>query len=132
MVNITPVRRKHCEITDPARIERILRTARIGRMATIGADGYPYVTPVNYVWHEGKIYFHCARSGEKVDNLIRNPKVCFQVDIPLAYLDTGFDPERSANRAHQFYHCVIVRGESRVVPDGPLKVAALNAFGCLT
>lgn len=122
------MRRKHCEITDPAHIDRILRSARIGRMATMGADGYPYITPVNYVWHEGKIYFHCAASGEKLDNLGRDPRVCFQVDIPLAYLDTGFDPERSANRAHQFYHCVIVRGDARIVADSPLKVAALNAL----
>jgi uncharacterized protein len=122
------MRRKHCEITDAAEIDRILRTARIGRMATMGSDGYPYITPVNYVWYMGKIYFHCARSGEKMDNLARDPKVCFQVDIPLAYLDTGFDPEKLACKAHQFYHCVIVRGEARVVPEGPLKLAALNAL----
>lgn len=122
------MRRKHCEVTDPAAVDRILTSARIGRMASMGSDGYPYITPVNFVWYEGKIYFHCAKSGEKLDNVERNSKVCFEVDLPLAYLDTGFDPERSACRAHQLYHCVIVRGEARVVPDSPLKVAALNAL----
>ncbi len=122
------MRRRHCEVTDPAEIDRILRTATIGRMATIGADGYPYITPVNYVWFQGHIYFHCARAGEKLENLARDPKVCFQVDIPLAYLDVAFDPEKRANKVHQFYHCVIIRGEARVVPDSPLKVAALNAL----
>ncbi len=122
------MRRKHCEVTDPAEIDRILRTGTIGRMGTIGADGFPYITPVNYVWFQGNIYFHCARAGEKLDNVARDPRVCFQVDIPLAYLDVGFDPERCANKAHQFYHSVIIRGEARVLPDGPLKVAALNAL----
>jgi uncharacterized protein len=122
------MRRKHCEVTDRKEIDHILGTANIGRMGTIGADGYPYITPVNYVWHQGRIFFHCALAGEKLDNLTRDPKVCFQVDIPLAYVDTGFDPEKRANKAHQFYHCVVIRGEARVVPDGPRKVAALNAL----
>ena len=122
------MRRKHCEITDPQDIERILDSTTIGRLATNGADGYPYITPVNFVYHEGNIYFHSALRGEKVDNLIRDPKVCFEADIPLAYLDTGFDPERRICHLHQYYHSVIIRGMASIVPDGPLKVGALNAL----
>lgn len=97
-------------------------------MATNGADGYPYITPVNFVNHEGNIYFHCASKGEKLDNLERDPKVCFEIDIPLAYLDTGLDPDRRICHLRQYYHSVIIRGEASVVPDGHLKVAALNAL----
>ncbi len=122
------MRRKHCEITDPSEIDRILSLANIGRLATNGGDGYPYVTPVNFVWRERKIYFHSALVGEKIDNLERNPKVCFEADIPLAYLDTGHDPERRVCKLHQLYHCVIIRGTARVVPGGALKTAALNAL----
>lgn len=122
------MRRKHCEITDPKEVERILSSTTIGRLATNGADGYPYITPVNFVYHEGNIYFHSALKGEKLDNLTRDPKVCFEVDIPLAYLDSGFDPDRRVGRLHQYYHCVIIRGDARVVPDGLLKLAALNAL----
>ncbi len=43
------MRRRQCEVTDPGEIRRILSAATIGRLATLGADGYPYVTPVNYV-----------------------------------------------------------------------------------
>lgn len=122
------MRRKHCEVTDPNEIQRILASTTIGRMATTGADGYPYITPVNFVFHEGSVYFHCAPAGEKLDNIARDPKVCFEVDVPLAYLDASFDPERNACDVHQLYHCVIIRGEARLVPNGPLKVAALNAL----
>lgn len=122
------MRREHSEITDRVEIERILASTTIGRMATHGADGYPYITPVNFVFHEGNIYFHCALRGEKLDNIAANPKVCFEADIPLAYLDVKLNPEPSACRLHQLYHCVIIRGEAREVPDGPLKVAALNAL----
>ncbi len=122
------MRRKHCEITDPREIDRILSSTNIGRLATNGADGYPYVTPVNFVWHEEKIYFHSALMGEKLNNLERDLKVCFEVDIPLAYLGTGHDPEPRACKLHQLYHCVIIRGKARVIPDGPLKTEALNAL----
>lgn len=122
------MRRKHSEITDPEKIDKTLSSANIGRLATNGADGYPYVTPVNFVFYQGNIYFHCAPVGEKLDNIARNPKVCFQVDIPLAYLDSGLAPARTACDVHQLYHCVIIRGEARIVPNGRLKVDALNAL----
>ena len=30
-------------------------------------EDYPYTVPMNYVYSEGHIYFHCARSGHKLD-----------------------------------------------------------------
>ena len=122
------MRRRQCEITDPNEIDRLLSAATIGRMATLGADGYPYITPVNYVHFNGCIYFHCALKGEKLDNIARDDRVCFEVDIPLAYIDLGYNPEGGACSLHQFYHCVIIRGRARVVLDGDRKTAALNAL----
>ncbi len=122
------MRRKHCEITDPKEITRILDSTNIGRMATVDAEGYPYITPVNFVFHEGRVYFHCAPKGEKLDNLARDPKVCFEVSIPLAYLEVAFNAERNPCRTHQLYHSVIIRGRARIIPDGELKTAVLNAL----
>lgn len=122
------MRRKHCEITEPAEMARILASTNIGRLATIDSEGYPYITPVNFVFHEGSVYFHCASEGEKLANLKRNPQVCFEADIPLAYLEVAFNPERNPCRTHQFYHCVVIRGSARVLPDGEQKTTALNAL----
>ena len=122
------MRRKQSEVIDPKEIARILNHALIGRMATTGADGYPYVTPVNYVYFKGNIYFHCAPKGEKLDNLAADPRVCFEVDIPLSYWDVAFDPGRPICHLHQFYHCVIIRGTASVVEDSSLKIDALNAL----
>ncbi len=122
------MRRNHSEVTDPKEIQRILSLTNIGRLATNGQDGYPYITPVNFVSLENKIYFHCAPKGEKLENLIRNPRVCFEVDVPLSYIDIGLDPNRPICHLHQFYHCVIIRGFASVVQDSKLKVAALNAL----
>jgi nitroimidazol reductase NimA-like FMN-containing flavoprotein (pyridoxamine 5'-phosphate oxidase superfamily) len=120
------MRRKHSEVTDPGEIARILSMTNIGRMATIGQDGYPYITPVNFVSMDGNIYFHCAPKGEKLDNLKENPRVCFEVDVPLSYIDRALDPTRPTCHLHQYYHCVIIRGKAAVVEDTELKVAALN------
>ncbi len=122
------MRRQKCEVTDSVEIERILGMARIGRLATIGSDGYPYITPVNFVYHNGNIYFHSAPTGEKLDNLQTNPNVCFEVDIPLAYLDYGFNPDGGVCRLHQLFQCVIIRGEAHVVQDDDLKADCLNAL----
>ena len=122
------MRRSQCEIIAKENMEEILGRCRVGRLATIGADGYPYITPLNYVYWRGSVYFHCAHKGEKMDNLLRDRRVCFEVDIPLAYKGTDFDPQAPACQVHQFYHSVIIRGRAEVIADPVEKVAALNAL----
>ncbi len=122
------MRRKQCQVTDAETIEALLLRARVGRLATVGEDGFPYITPVNFVWWNDSIYFHSAREGEKIDNIRRSNRVCFEIDIPLSYLDTGYDEDRPTCRVHQFYHCVIIRGRAEFVLDIEEKVASLNAL----
>lgn len=62
-----------------AECEDILRRAKSGVMAVYGDDGYPYAVPVNHVYDNGKIAFHCAREGHKLDAVRRNDKVSFCV-----------------------------------------------------
>lgn len=58
--------------------EKIVINAEYGSLATICENGYPYVIPVNHVVVDGKICFHCAPDvGLKLENIRRNPKVCF-------------------------------------------------------
>lgn len=122
------MRRKQCEITDREKIEALLGRARVGRLATIGGDGYPYITPLNFVWWNESIYFHSAREGEKIDNIRKNNRVCFEIDIPLSYLGVGFDRNRPTCHVHQFYHSLIIRGRAEFVDDIEEKVASLNAL----
>ena len=78
--------------------------------------------------YNGSIFFHCAPKGEKLDNMIRNPRVCFEIDVPLSYLDIDFDSTRQICHLHQFYHCVIIRGSASVVKDSVKKVTVLNTL----
>ena len=122
------MRRSQCAVTDTAEINQILNRCRIGRLATIGLDGYPYITPVNYVYWRDAIYFHCSHKGEKMANLLRDPKVCFAVDIPLAYKSMDCNPQAPPCQVHQFYHSVVIRGQAELVVDEVEKVGALNAL----
>ena len=73
-----PIRRKNKTLPE-AEIISILESAGEGVLATIGEEGYPYAVPLNYVFHNNAIWFHCAMSGHKIDNLAFNPKVSFCV-----------------------------------------------------
>ena len=61
--------------------KKLLHQERRGVLAVNGDDGYPYAMPVNYFYDEeaGKIYFHGAKAGHKVDSLKKDDKVCFTV-----------------------------------------------------
>lgn len=120
------MKQKKYQINDLEDIHNILRQGTIGRLATLDSSGYPYITPVNYVFHRGAIYFHCARAGEKTDNIQANVKVGFEVDNPLAYLNTAYLAEGPVCKVTQFYQSVIIRGRAEVVTGIQEKVDALN------
>ncbi|EPY12992.1 pyridoxamine 5'-phosphate oxidase family protein [Paenibacillus sp. chi10] len=72
------VRYKIREVLDKSRIETFLRQARIGHLGMV--DGHlPYVVPLNFVWTDGKLYFHGATGGRRNQVIGENPEVCFTV-----------------------------------------------------
>lgn len=56
---------------------RILKEGTSGVLALHGDDGYPYAVPISYVYDDGKLYFHGAKSGHKLDALRSYPKASF-------------------------------------------------------
>lgn len=64
---------------DEAGIIELLDRAWVGQLATSGEGGKPYVVPICFVFADGRIYFHCAQAGKKLDNIRANPQVCFSV-----------------------------------------------------
>lgn len=65
-----PMRRTKRQLSDADAKELLLREKR-GIFAVNGDDGYPFAVPVNYFYERGtgKIYFHGAKSGHKIDAL---------------------------------------------------------------
>lgn len=86
----------------------ILREGTSGVLALSGDDGYPYAVPLSYVYDGEKIFFHCAKSGHKLDAVRRNPKASFCV--------IGQDkvvPEEYTT----YYRSVIAFGTVRILED---------------
>ena len=75
-----PMRRAARAIPDETAKKLLAESCR-GVLAVNGDDGYPFAIPVNYFYEEaqGKIYFHGAKAGQKVDALKKSDKVCFTV-----------------------------------------------------
>lgn len=57
----------------------VLRDHTAGVLSLWGDDGYPYGVPLSYVYADGKIFFHCAKEGHKIDALHRSSKASFCV-----------------------------------------------------
>lgn len=99
----------------------MLIESRYGVLATAGRDGQPYLTPINHYFHGGKLYFHCALRGRKLDNIAANPLVCFTA-FSVGELVLG---EKACDCA-QRYICVICFGKARRIEDAALKADILT------
>lgn len=95
----------------------------IGRLATCDGDGQPYVTAVNYVYRDNKIYFHCGTGGHRLDNIAVNPKVCFEVSRE----DELIISARACSSSTR-YTSAVAFGVAGLVTEAEEKAAVLNLF----
>jgi nitroimidazol reductase NimA-like FMN-containing flavoprotein (pyridoxamine 5'-phosphate oxidase superfamily) len=86
------VRRKDREL-DPESTTRLLTEGEYGFLATVGGDGQAYGVPLNYVFKNNFLYFHCAPEGHKLDNVRSNNKVSFCVVGKAKVLPDKFSTE---------------------------------------
>lgn len=52
--------RRHKQQLSQEETAEILKTGRTAVLGILGDDGYPYTVPINYVYADGKVYFHGA------------------------------------------------------------------------
>jgi nitroimidazol reductase NimA-like FMN-containing flavoprotein (pyridoxamine 5'-phosphate oxidase superfamily) len=117
------MRQKKKEIRDKNVIIDLLNTCHVGRLGTIGKDGYPVVKPLNFAYTEGRIYFHSAKAGEKIEDIERDNRVCFEIDMPIAYVKGTAD---NPCRAEYLYRSIIVKGRANIVGGEEERRAALG------
>lgn len=92
----------------------VLDRGTSGILAVHGDDGYPYAVPLSYVYENGKLWFHCAQEGHKLDAINRDPRVSFCVVdrdqvVPQEYTT--------------YFRSVILFGKARVLED-PAEIRA--------
>lgn len=108
--------RRNKQALSPAQCEAVLARGSSGVLAVSGDDGYPYAVPLSYVYAGGRLYFHCAASGHKLDAVRRCPKASFCV----------IDQDRVVPEEYTtYFRSVIVFGQVRELTDAAEKRAAV-------
>ncbi len=72
--------RKNKQISAEECAELLTNDTR-GVLAVNGDDGYPYAMPMNHFYNQkdGCVYFHCGKTGHRVDAIKRSNKASFCV-----------------------------------------------------
>lgn len=98
----------------------ILQKATAGTLALLGDNDYPYAVPISYVYDNGKIYFHSALSGHKMDAIARHDKASFCV------IDKD---EIHGCEYTTYFRSVIAFGRIRIIDDPAEKLATAQLLG---
>ena len=116
-----PMRRASRAIPEEA-AKHLLQQSRRGVLAVNGDNGYPFAIPVNYYYDQehDKIYFHGAKSDQKVDALKQNDKVCFTV-----YGNEHFEPGDWA----PYVQSTVVFGRCHLIDDAAATEARVRELG---
>ncbi len=114
------MRRKDKEIANHLEVEELLTNALVGRLGTC-FNNIPYITPVNFVYDQNKIYFHSALEGRKIDNINSNQNICFEIDEVISII-----PGRGPCGTTTEYKSLIIFGDIKIITDINEKTFALN------
>ena len=97
---------------------RILEQGTSGVLSVLGDEDYPYAVPLSYVYSGNTLYFHCAKSGHKLDAIRKHSKVSFCV-----IAQDHIVPEEYTT----YFKSVIVFGRIRILepPEDKLRAATL-------
>ena len=113
------MRRKRQQLTESESIS-ILEKATSGTLALLGDGGYPYAVPISFVYHDGKLYFHSALSGHKVDAICHCDKASFCV------IDQD---EVHGEQYTTYFRSVIAFGRIHIIEDEKERLAAARLLG---
>jgi nitroimidazol reductase NimA-like FMN-containing flavoprotein (pyridoxamine 5'-phosphate oxidase superfamily) len=106
-------------------LHELLTHGFCGRLATCGADGWPYVLPLLYVYRPGEIWMHnTSAPGHLRSNLAHDSRGCFEVDEPGAVFPYGrFECDTSVA-----YRSVIAFGRVSILQERAAKQAFFEWF----
>ncbi len=113
------MRRFNQEIPEQECIDILKEQAR-GVLAVYGEDGYPYTFPMDYIYMDEKIYFHCAKEGHKLDAIAADNRVSFCV------MDDGF--RKSGDWALNI-RSIVIFGRVRRIDDADETLKIVHRLG---
>ena len=119
MSEFRAMRRKRQQLSEEESVA-ILKKATAGTLALLGDNDYPYAVPLSYVYQEGRIYFHSALAGHKVDAIRKCDKASFCV-----IEQDDVQPEKYTT----FFRSVIAFGRIHIIEDEHEKLETARMLG---
>ncbi len=113
------MRRFKQQLTEKENID-ILRNTTAGVLSLCGDDDMPYGVPLSHVYHNGKLYFHSALVGHKVDLIRQNQNACFTV-----IAKDEIHPEKFTT----YFQSIIAIGKIRIIEREEEKQRILEILG---
>lgn len=111
--------RRFKQALTPDECAAVLDRGTSGVLAVIGDGGCPYAVPLSYVRLDGKLYFHFAMAGHKLDAIRADSRTSFCV----------IDQDRIVPEEYTtYFRSVIVFGTARVVDDPVEKRRSIDAL----
>ncbi len=97
--------------------EYVADTCDYAVLATVNADRTPYCIPISIARDGDVIYFHCAKEGQKYDNMKRQPEVCISCTGNIRCMTNAFSLE---------YESAVIKGKANEVVRDEEKIHALR------
>lgn len=105
------MRRTDKQVSDIEVLNGVIKNAIVCRIGLVKGN-CPYVIPLNFGFDGKNIYFHSARSGEKVEILKANNHICVEFEQDISIIKG----EKPCNWSAR-YLTVVVHGRAELVDD---------------
>lgn len=111
--------RRFKQALTPQECAAVLERNTAGVLALTGDGGCPYAVPLSYVWLDGRVYFHFALAGHKLDAVRADGRASFCV----------VDQDQIVPEEYTtYYRSVILFGTAQVVDDPEEKRRSIDAL----
>ena len=111
--------RRKKQLLSKAETIEILQSCTSGVLAVTGDNDYPYAVPLSFAYKDGKLFFHFAKAGHKLDSIVKNNKVSFCVIKTDNVIQKTFTTH---------FRSVIVFGRARILTEDSEKKYALECL----
>lgn len=115
---LTPLRRQDRQTTRADAL-RVLAESEYGFLAVTGADGVARAIPMAHVLVGESLYFHCARKGQKLDELAARPRAGYTCVLRAQNV-----PDKYTTN----YASAMAEGAVAVVADEAERQSAMRAL----
>jgi hypothetical protein len=85
MDQVSEQRRGRAIAMTASELDAFLAAERVCRVATVGADGRPHVTPLWFVWDGACLWLYSIVRSRRWNDLLRDPRVAVVVDAGIDY-----------------------------------------------